>query len=470
MARCLLLRRWQGSVTVFLTYLLVFILAVVFSLLEVSRVWGLEQRTEVDAVMTGNSLLSEYDVELWEKYGLLFLDGSYGQAGFQWKCVEQQGLSFSTENLDVHGGDTGKVQLQTWNLFGLKPVNVTITGYGLATDQDGRAFYKEAVTAMEEQCTEEILCQLYDMITQKKDSVLPEVDVQETDREIVLSENPIQVAENMKASNILDFVVNGTELSDKRIDLSNGLQKRQLDTGTYSYAETGADWKEKLLFRQYLEAYFPCYLDVDGSHALDYELEYLIAGKDSDRENLRGVIQRLLVMREVTNLAYLKSDVEKQELILAAAAALAAATLTPELIPVYKQGIMAAWAYVESVSDVKLLLDGQKVKLIKTAEQWHSDLTSMGTTAVSVQQTQGLSYQQYLQILLWTCMDSRLCYRAMDLIEANLGCNMNRQIYRMEGDIFYQGKPLFSALLAIGKGSLDQYEFSQSFDVNYLRE
>lgn len=469
-ARCLLRRRWQGSVTVFLAYLLVFILAVVFSLLEVSRVWGLVQRTEVDAVMTGNALLSEYNVDLWEEYGLLFLDGSYGQEKFQLEYVEQQGLSFSAENMDVHGGDTGKVQLQTWNMYGLWPVRVRITGYGLATDNNGRAFYKEAATVMEEQCTEEILRQLYDMVTEKEDSTLPEVDVQETDREIVLSENPIQVAEEMKASNILDYVVNGTELSDKSIDLSKGLQKRELETGTYFYAEAGADWKEKLLFRQYLEKYFPCYLDVDREHALDYEREYLIVGRDSDKENLRGVINRLLAMRELTNLAYLKSDVKKQEPILAAATALATATLTPELIPVYKQGIMAAWAYVESVSDVRLLLDGQKVKLIKEADQWHTDLTSMGKTAASIQQTQGLSYQQYLQILLWACRDSALCYRAMDLIEANLGCNMNHQMYRIEGNIAYQGKPLFSALLAIGQGNLYQYDFQQSFDMDYIRE
>lgn len=462
--------RIPGSVTVFVAYLLAFILALVFALLEVSRVWGLEQRIENDAVMTGNSILAEYSLELWEEYGLLFVDGTYENDDFQLSYVEQRGLGFSADNMDVHGARTGQIFSQSWNLYGLQTVDVEITGYGLATDQEGRAFQEEAVRAVESQFTEEVLTLLYQQIVDKEESELPAVEVKETDRELALSDNPIEVADQMKQAGILGYVLDEKTVSNKSMNLADTLGYRELESGSFYYQESNTDWRKKLLFRQYLQMYFPCYVDTAGDHALDYELEYIIAGKASDRENVRAIVNRLLAMRELSNLQYLQSDVEKQELILAAATGLAAATLSPELIPVYKKGIMAAWAYIESVSDVRLLLDGQKVKMVKTQEQWHTDLTSLGQTSGTIKQDQGLSYQQYLQILMWATKDGTLSYRAMDLIEANTGCDMNSQIYRLNGQITYQSKSLFSSLIAIGQGQIKQYEFRQSFDVSYIDE
>lgn len=42
----------------FLSLMLAFVLAAVFSLLEGARVWGLEKRVSTDAVQTGHSLMA----------------------------------------------------------------------------------------------------------------------------------------------------------------------------------------------------------------------------------------------------------------------------------------------------------------------------------------------------------------------------------------------------------------------------
>ena len=42
--------------------------------------------------------------------------------------------------------------------------------------------------------------------------------------------------------------------------------------------------------------------------ALQYELEYILAGKNSDIENLRWVAGRLILFREAANAVYLYSD------------------------------------------------------------------------------------------------------------------------------------------------------------------
>ncbi len=459
----------QGSISVFLAYLLVFLLAVVFALLEVSRVWALEQRTSNDAIMTGNSLLAEYSTELWDDYGLLFLDGSYGQEQFSCENVEQRGLEFSMENLDVHGAVSGTVPLQSWNLYGLYPANLQITGYGLATDQGGRAFRKEAVRAIESRYTTDMLQQLYQLIVDREETNPPVIEVEETDMQVQLSENPIAVVDQMKQLGVLNCVVGGTEISNKSIDLSQTLQKRSLVEGTFHYQEK-MDWREKLLFRQYLQTYYSCYVDEGNANALDYEMEYLVAGKASDKENLRAVVNRLLIMREVANISYLQTDIKKQEMILAAASALAGATMSPELIPAYKKGIMAAWAYAESVSDIKLLLAGEKVKVVKTEEQWNTDLMGLRETETNIKQSQGLNYQEYLQMLLWTTTDTNLSYRGMDLIEANTGCDMNAQIYRLEGELQYRGQALFSSLITMVQGHMNDYAFQQEFVASYIEE
>lgn len=463
-------RSENGSISVFLAYLLVFVLATVFALLEVSRVWGLEQRTQTDVVMTTNSLLADYATDLWEEYGLLFLDGSNGQGEFSLSDVEKRGMTYSTENLDVRGGESGEIQSQTWNLYGMQPMLITVTAYGLATDQNGRAFRTEAAKVMESQVTEVMLQEAYDLLTNEEESHLSEIDVQETSQEIVLAENPIDVAEQMKQKGILGWVTEEEALSNKNMDLSESLSARSLRVGTYMVQEVGGDWREKLLFRLYLENYFPCYLESKEEHVLDYELEYLVVGKSSDKENLLGVVNRLLAVREVANLQFLKTNAAKQEMVLAAATALATATLSPELIPVYKTGIMAAWAYAESVSDVRLLLQGQNVSMVKTESQWHTDLTGLKPSAVEIEQEQGLSYQEYLRIFLWSTKDSVLSYRAMDLIEHNTGRNMNYQIYCLEGTVGYQGNPLFASLLSIGKNHLNTYQFQQDFFISYLTD
>ena len=68
-----------------------------------------------------------------------------------------------------------------------------------------------------------------------------------------------------------------------------------------------------LFFREYLLKQFSDYRNQSESEVLQYEMEYLIAGKDSDVANLAGVAERMLAIREVANYIYLKGDVYKRQ-------------------------------------------------------------------------------------------------------------------------------------------------------------
>lgn len=466
-----------ASITVFLSMMSAFILAAVFSLLEAARVWGLEHKTVTDAVQTSHSLLAEYRPELWENYHLLFLDGSYETDRFTISNAESRAEEFSTENLDVHSGRSGLVTADTWNLYGIGLESTQIDRYELATDQGGAAFCREAAGAMQEEIGSEILKSIYEYITNPKEDEphLPAV-VEETEKEIILSENPVDTVARIKGNGLLTAVLPDRAVSEKEMDLTETLSNRVPETGNYGGESWAGDWKSRILFHEYLLKYFSDCAHVDAGHmaegkVLDYELEYMLAGKPSDRANLRSVVNQLILMREITNLAYLETDKEKQEIALAAATALASAALSPELIPVLKHGILAAWAYAESVADVRLLLDGQKVSLIKTKEQWHTDLTHLEASIGNSQapkQEKGLTYEQYLHLLLWKTKDSTLAYRAMDLIEKNEGIQMDHQISAFTGMNTYKGKPLFSAFISIGRGKPKEYIFRQPVEGSYL--
>ena len=87
--------------------------------------------------------------------------------------------------------------------------------------------------------------------------------------------------------------------------------------------------------------------------------------------------------------------------------AVATAAGVPVLIEPIKISLLFAWAYAEAVYDVRTLLAGGGVSLLKTAQNWHYSLEGMlqyeGDTSVKDTQEKKpgeLSYQEYLRLFL----------------------------------------------------------------------
>ena len=197
-------------------------------------------------------------------------------------------------------------------------------------------------------------------------------------------------------------------------------------------------------------------------------MEYLIGGKTSDVANLKVVVRRLLLIREGINLAYLETDVQKSQEALTLALGVTSAVGNPELAEPVKHAILAAWAYAESVSDVRILLDGGHVSLIKTEAQWRISLEHVGDCLnASADETsrEGLGYESYLQILLWTVSEEKITMRAMNLIEKNLDVRMDNMVSRMTCSYEYEAVPLFWSFVQIGNGRLTSYYFSNQAQI-----
>lgn len=234
-----------------------------------------------------------------------------------------------------------------------------------------------------------------------------------------------------------------------------------------------------LFFREYLLKQFSDYRNQSESEVLQYEMEYLVAGKDSDVANLAGVAERMLAIREVANYIYLKGDAEKTALANTIALVTAGWTANPAVVKVVEEGILVAWAFSESIKDVKTLLKGGKVPFLKGNAEWTLDVGALSESFAKEEESKtsesGLSYGDYLRILLYLTGQEKLTYRAMNLMEQNIRRLPDRENFRMDCMIgsmeiqcSYLSKPLFFGWFGSGESFKGDYHFQEKNSFSYV--
>jgi hypothetical protein len=307
-----------------------------------------------------------------------------------------------------------------------------------------------------------------------------ETEEMEEDTNESEKENPLDIVLELKRNAILGMVVKDTgSLSVKKNDLSDSLLKRKVCTGTAAVSSDGESYK-RILVLEYADKYFSDYTNPSTNRAFSYELEYVLCGKEEDKANLEGTVERLLALREAANVVHVVKDSTKRKQALELAEALAGFTANPVLIKLVQTGIIAAWAYMESIQDVRALLDGDKIALLKTNEQWTLDtehlLDSFQGTGKAKNCSNGLSYSEYIKLLLYAMQQKQLAYRMMDVMEQNLrhtklyqDCRMDHMICSMEYSVDFKANALFSKLVTIGRLNVKQYAFIKSTQFSYIK-
>lgn len=180
-------------------------------------------------------------------------------------------------------------------------------------------------------------------------------------------------------------------------------------------------------------------------HATDplrYQLEYVIGGKNTDQENLKAVVYRLLAAREAANMMYLLQDPTRQAEIHEMALVICATIGFPALEGIVSLALQAAWAFGESLLDVRQLLTGGKVPLVKTGDTWMVSLhqlakiTELLKNSRAVEQ-KGMTYQEYLGILLMTGKSEVQTERTMDIVEAVIRGMSGKENFRLDQGVIY---------------------------------
>ena len=192
-------------------------------------------------------------------------------------------------------------------------------------------------------------------------------------------------------------------------------------------------------------------------------------------------MNRILVLREGINLGTLMSSEKMTKEAEALAVMVSGWTGIKEVMDAVQILIEGAWAHAESIADMKLLLSGKKIPLLKKEEEWSISLENAaaflaGTAVVSLKEDaeEGMDYRDYLRLLLYMGRFQDVSYRAMDMVQHNQQKNgrvyfMTAQIYAMEFRLKARAKPLFTALPFMRRDYFSdaEYEFQGYFSGSY---
>jgi hypothetical protein len=209
---------------------------------------------------------------------------------------------------------------------------------------------------------------------------------------------------------------------------------------------SGNQLGEMLLWSEYTKDHFKDYITEEHEFknitALEYEREYILSAKGTDKENLQSMITKLIMIRTILNFIYILGDKEKREVAYATAAALVGYTCLEPLVRITQVLILLTWSFEEALVDTGAILSGKSIPLCKDRTSFlmkYNELFLMSKSFVQSKIKQipekgksgiCLGYDEYLTLFLFMVGIEKQAYRTMDLIQENL-----RLHYRKRFDI-----------------------------------
>lgn len=204
----------------------------------------------------------------------------------------------------------------------------------------------------------------------------------------------------------------------------NFMNRKNVEKELEEFKETSStdSFASELPVILYATKYFHFLTDTSKKDGIQYEIEYMISGKDSEKENLGMVFWKMIALRFVTNTACVYQDAAKEKEATLLAASILGATGFPPAVAVAKNLLLLALAYGESVIDVRNLAEGKKVPVVKTPTDWQLSFAGLATLNCKRKPAnEGMAYEDYLFLLLVSQKEKQQKYfRMMDLMEENI--------------------------------------------------
>lgn len=461
----------RGSITVFLALILSLVTALVCTGIESVRMAAARTQILNGADIGLYSLFGQFDREMLKDYNLFLLDGSCGEGSLDLASVYD---NFSSYMKPVLKQNSQKLSV----------VQGGFSAYRLLTDERGEPFYNQVVQYMKETLGSQGVSLLLDKMKDRKEKTEQaeqagqqaengdiienyDAEMEENNRknEEALAEaeknpeggeledednvtappqkvvNPISIIRRIRKMGILELVIPGNKgVYDGQVQAGTLLSRREKQKGMpmYEPEKTDTSYTSQILFQQYLMEKLGNY-SAPGQGGLKYQTEYILSGKTGDIENLKSVARRLLLIREGVNMVHLVSDGTKRAQAAGLASAIASAFLIPPATGVIEAALLLCWAFGESILDVRELFDGGKVPLVKSASDWQLSLENLpellnGLDSVRRGSEDGMSYEDYLQVLLLGVSREEKITRAMDMIELCVR-EKGRKNFRMDSCI-----------------------------------
>ena len=399
--------RNQGQVTVFLSLILISLLVLFLAAIGVVEFHMDRARVSEAAKGASEHIKADYQEQIFEEYHVLLLDKTY--AGRGEGALEDRMLRYLDYTLSSYG-----FQIQDVSLTGMKSVMDSHCALLREQIRDYMTLYLQvkAVKDIGE------WMQLDDRSAETMAQEIATGKLEESEKSgDWQGEDPRKVLQREMKHGLLDLVlpensgVSGVKIemselpshtgqkdSDSRQDRADGEDDCSVDTsfedidrleadmqkmtrsGSSESGEAGnglsemTDAGKELLYGLTCFDYFT---RTDGKgHPLQCEVEYLIAGRDNDYDNLQAVVNRIVLHRMPVNMAVLLTDPEKM-------AEIDSIALTLSLAPGITYGaakylLVACLSYAETLVEIRSLLAGHKIPLVKTGAEWTVDFDSIG--------------------------------------------------------------------------------------------
>ena len=470
------MKRQRAVITVFFCLLTVVFLAFCFTIVEAVRLSGARAQCANVTSLGLWSVFSEYDNILLEDYCLFAVDAAYGGNLISKDRLTEKLNGYIRENENVTSELSHTLPGLLLDPWKVSADSVSIDQYALLTDRGGEYFYQQVVEYMAKTAWSDAVGKLQDAYrdaqglrqaeseyennrkkaeesakgigsgiadAKRQLTTVTEVDADGnvTTRTDPDAEEAVRNAEeaghrldprdniaNLKNGNLLKLTCGNIRLSRKSISSGDLLSKRGANKGVLSLDTPRGGMVDDLLFREYLLDHFRNFKDGPGDESLLYQAEYLIGGKYSDQDNLKKTLRSLVFLRESYNYACLLANAARNQEVSALAGLIIGWTGSPILVEAVKHGLLLAWAYAESLFDVRILLHEGRIPLHKTDADWHVPLNALmymerelkKADTIAAGGTTGLQYEDYLRLLLNLTGISVLKKRALDLIELNM--------------------------------------------------
>ena len=504
----------KGSITLFAGMTFMLVLQCIFTLLEGARMLELNKVATLNADAGIESVFAEYCIPLWENYHLLVCDLSNDSGEIDLEGITERLEGITTSNFAY--GETTLLGSPRINFLRIEQEKIDYNSYTLLTDCQGRV-YEAAVSAyMKQNLPYEAVKKMKDSYNTMKgveqndsynsNSIKDAMDSLENAKKEAENkseikkengtagggkktnageipappkENPLEVVEEVQADGVLSMVLpRGTKVSSKSLAKKDLVSKRKRNVGK-NPRDPSNNLTDKALVEQYLVGYMSNYIKPISNHALKYELEYILAGKPTDEQNLKSTVDRILATREAANFAYLMTDGAKQAEAYSMAVAIAGATANPAVIEAVKIGLLTSWAFCESVLDLRTLLSGERLPIVKTKATWTSTLSGISSLlsgyAKAKSSPTGLNYTDYVGTMIMLQSVSTVSYRAMDLQEQTIrkvdgyqGFRMDQAMCNMEMNVCYKHNSLFFNKVSLISKVIAPYEINRKTFYTYF--
>lgn len=446
----------SGYMTVFLSMSITIIMSLILVLFQGARIGAVKMKTECVMDIGMNSILAEYSRALYEQYGLLMVDTSYGTGKHSIVNTEEHLRHYIQKNCD-RGTVGGITNAQT--ILSMYCEDARITGSSFAMDNRGAVLNRQILAYMGSGLVSSHMTDVYenDEMEEVRENAevirengfdtrdveaeasanqeainefeLPTITNDDGEEETVSFANPADEVNIYKRFGVLNLAIKDKDrISRAVIKKDEYVSEREQNHGTGLRDREDISLTERTLLEQYYFEKCSRYGNELDKSVLKYQLEYLIYGQDSDWENLEKMTENLLFIREASNAAYLFSCSEKVnevktyvEVILAAISIFVPGI--EELAELVTASLLFAWTFAESVSDINILLNGGRVPLIKTDSTWQLGFFEMFNFANLLDGGdcgEGLYYEGYLRTrLLVVDLDTKT-QRLANIIEMDI--------------------------------------------------